>query len=245
MRPFTQLLETPVNPNPVAHLNAVLVIFLVCATAVCSSGCWSGPRGDPSSPSSSVMPEIGTRETIIPAYGLPGAGISRTLHPIPIADGFGGFSVAPNDGSRLFVHLLEPSQEAAETLAKEYLDRRTLDRIRVIHPLRADYTWRQMRAWEVKLNRDPEIVRLSGIVDIRAIPGRNRVVVGVNCEENWQLAWNVLKTLVPSMNIPDKAVTVELLPQRELLSEPLARRRPDNCAGASIDDFTEVTWRGR
>ena len=158
---------------------------------------------------------------------------------------FGGLSLGPNDNSIVNIHMVNPSQEEAEVLAKQELDSTVWSNIREVRSFEIKYSKYQLDRWSNILTnymRGPESFQLtSGGVDIT----ENKVTLGVQCGAELEIAETLLRERMKLHNIPQDAVVFEVRHQSRLLPKPgppyafecLPREVVDPATGLSSPGF--------
>ena len=95
---------------------------------------------------------------------------------------YGGLSVGPNDNYIVNVHMLNPSQEAAEALAEQHLDPAYWRAVREVRAVRVRYSKSHLDRWFHIISNDmgvweefPELTSMGASVT------EDHVSVGVAC----------------------------------------------------------------
>ena len=157
--------------------------------------------------------------------------------------GYGGHFIDPEDDSIVYIYLVNPSQEAAEQVARTHISSlvyKGMKKIREVRPVQAHYTFRQLKRWYDQLLD-------SGIWDIPELTmsdvdeGINRLEFGVDCEANRDRVQREVQEILLQENIPVDAVKVTVRGR----AYPTIVPPPFECAPPEvIDPVTELSSPG-
>ena len=133
--------------------------------------------------------------------------------PTPVeGPGYGGYYIAPEDDSVVYIFLVNPSQEAAEKVAQTHISSlvyKGIRKVREVRPVQANYTFRQLQRWYDHLLG-------SGIWDIPELTMSdvseriNRIEYGIDCERDRDRVERQIREILTRENVPQNAVKVSV-----------------------------------
>ena len=166
--------------------------------------------------------------------------------PTPaLGNNFAGLSLGSNDNTIVNVYMVEPSEEEAESLARQHLETSTWQNIREVRPFRVKYSKAQLDSWFRVLggylggSKFPELT--SAWVDV----WENTVLLGVECGAVQERVEASIRDLMGPHNIPSDAVDFEVSHRARVLPKPappyifdcLPAEEPDPSTGLTSPGF--------
>ena len=131
--------------------------------------------------------------------------------PTPVeGPGYGGHYIDPEDDSIVYIYLVNPSQEAAEKVARTHISSLVYEgirKVREVRPVQAKYTFRQLQRWYDQL-RDSGIWDISELTMSDVDEGINRIEYGIDCERNRDRLERQIRDILSRENVPQDAVKV-------------------------------------
>ena len=127
--------------------------------------------------------------------------------PSPILQeaGYGGTFRDPDDRSIVYIHLVNPSQEAAEEAALRHLSPYLLRNISEIRPLKALFTIEQLKTWHESIGDEVRSILAVRLV-IYAFE-RNRLIIEVTRKDDSEVVKKILDILTRH-EVPHTAVII-------------------------------------
>ncbi len=176
------------------------------------------PQSSQPNPTAAPLSTSAPSPTAIP--GPPTATPMPTVTPTPPpptptpveGPGYGGYYIAPEDDSVVYIFLVNPSQEAAEKVAQTHISSlvyKGIRKVREVRPVQANYTFRQLQRWYDHLLG-------SGIWDIPELTMSdvseriNRIEYGIDCERDRDRVERQIREILTRENVPQNAVKVSV-----------------------------------
>ena len=172
-----------------------------------------------------------------------------TLFPpaeeVPGDGGYAGLSLGANDNSIVNIHMVYPSQEAAEKLAKKHMDRLGWRAIREVRTVKVKYSKVQLDHWREALWNDATTRKRAKLSAIGTDVIKNRIYLGVLCGAELEQAERSIREGASFLGIPQDAFefevrtmgTAAMLPEPPYDYDCLPAEIPDPITGLSRPGF--------
>ena len=236
-------------------MKGTLVLAISTALLIASPACGQEPGDESRSTvplATSPVPaptSVSVAPSATPPSPIPSSIATPVPSPTPAEDpGYGGFFFDRDDDSIVYIYLVNPSQEAAEEVARRRIGNILRGRnVKEIRPLKARYTWEQMHMWRDRI-ADTGVFSLPEWVTYDIDEELNLIEIGIDCESNRERVEREIQDRLTSANIPVDVVLV-VVRMRPTASGPFRfecapAEKIDPVTGVSSPGFGGMFWEG-
>ena len=138
-------------------------------------------------------------------------------------DGYAGLSIGPRDDNNqyiVYIYLTNPSQETAESMAREHLKDRSWGYISEVRPVQVQYSRGQLELWQHWLEAEAKVWSFPGVTGLGTGAIENQISVGVVCAANLEVVERVVRGYMANVDIPQDAVVFELTGRGYIMPKP-------------------------